>query len=196
MILKRSDLSKVRRLKRSIRALSKESREVSLVLAVLIALYVLTSPNAPLYIMDKLFLLIVSATLAFPSFEIRCAKSIAFSVEKNYDEELRKNGFGYTHYGDYFFRTNSPECFHNPDLDECWSANTPLFNINEWGDFIPPTTNSYGDKSAYDTYPPAVDLRRLFLRNLPLRDLLKIAITNNADEVVRRRHIDFREANI
>jgi len=200
MTLKRSDLSEIRRFKRSKRALNKRGSRLGLFLLAFIPLMDLTGTNLalppPLDLINVLAYLSMSAVMAFPFFQIRCAKVIAASVEKRYDEELRGNGLGYSHHRDYFFRTNSTERFHNPDLDECWSANTPLFNVNEWGDFIPPTTNDLGGENAYDTYPPVVDLKRLLLTGIDPWQKIKIVITNNADEIVKRRAIRFVEINI
>jgi hypothetical protein len=200
MTLKRSDLSEIRRFKRSKRALNKKGSRLGLLLLALIPLIDLTGTNLvlppPLDIINVLSYLSMSAVMTFPFFQIRCAKVIAASVEKRYDEELQGDGLGYMYHRDYFFRTNTPERFHNPDLDECWSANTPLFNVNEWANFIPPTTNDWGEKDAYDTYPPAVDLQRLFLSGIDPWQKIKIVITNSADEIVKRRNIRFAEINI
>ena len=200
MTLKRSDLSEIRRFKRSKRALDKRGSKFGLFLLAFIPLLDLAGANLllppPMEFSNVLAYLSMSAVMAFPFFQIRCAKVIADSVEKYYDEELRGNGLVYTHHRDYFFRTNSPERFHNPDLDECWSADTPLFNLNEWANFIPPTTNEWGKEDAYDTHPPAVDLQRLFLAGIDPWQKIKIVITNSADEIVKRRGIRFSEINI
>ena len=200
MNLRRADLVEIRHFKRSKRAFDKKGSELKFLLLALVPLVALSGANLllppPATSINGIIYLCMSAVFLLSGFRTRCARAIVASVDARYEQDLKEDSIGYRHEGDYLFMLDQPEAFHNPDLEECWSDSTPLFNVNEWGHFIPPATNQWGDKYAYDTYPPAVDLKPLFLSGLPVSELIKIAFTNNADKIVSQRDIRFREINI
>lgn len=113
----------------------------------------------------------------------RCAQALAWLVKDEMKKKLSENQFAIGHRALFYVDDGSfeggeeePTEFHNPDLDLCWDNGRPLFNLNEWHDFIPPYQNEYGGEEAYDPSPPVVDLKRVLLHNVSLADLVLIGV--------------------